>query len=202
MGEKDTKNIVLNLFPTPLKIVKNNSFDNLSLIDHCFKLSKKVNSGGKHWITKNIFNTSYTYNICKDKKFNKLNNWINKEVDVFVKDLGFDGFDKSKNIGWFNIYDKNNYQEWHNHNFCLASAIYYLKINKNSAKTWFKSPIPENPNVPKFNVDNPHTWSSYYIEPENGTLIIFKSDLNHCVEPHQDDSTRISLAYNFSLGDS
>ena len=29
---------------------------------------------------------------------------------------------------------------------------------------------------------------------------MFKSDLDHCVEPQQDNSTRITLAYNFDLG--
>ena len=191
---------MLNLFATPLKIVKNNSFKSLNLINHCNKLSKKVDSGGQHWINKNIYNTSFTYNICKDPKFKKLNDWVNKEVDVFVKELGFKGFDISKNVGWFNIYGKNDYQEWHKHNFRLASAIYYLKVNKNSAKTWFKSPLPDNPNAPEFDVNNPYTWRTYFIEPENDILVMFKSDLDHCVEPQQDNSTRITLAYNFDLG--
>ena len=191
---------MLNLFATPVKIVKNNSFENLDLVDHCQELSKKVESGGKHWINKGIYNTSNTYNICRDNKFSQLNDWINKEVDVFVKEIGFSGFDKSKTMGWFNIYNKKDSQEWHNHNFSLVSAIYYLKVDKNSAKTWFRNPSPENPNIPEFDPNNPYTWSTYFVEPENNSLVIFKSSLDHCVEPQQDDVTRITLAYNFDLG--
>ena len=51
---------MINLFPTPLNIVKNNSVDTKHLIDHCFNLSKKVEQGGKHWLSKNVFNSSYT----------------------------------------------------------------------------------------------------------------------------------------------
>ena len=32
-----------------------------------------------------------------------------------------------------------------------------------------------------------------------GNLLIFRSSLHHCVEMKQDDSERISLAYNFNL---
>ena len=50
MGEENTKNLMLNLFATPVKIVKNNSFENLDLIDHCQELSKKVESGGGQYL--------------------------------------------------------------------------------------------------------------------------------------------------------
>ena len=200
MGKEDSEDLMINLFPTPIKIIKNDSFENNHLIEYCHELSDKIDSGGKNWISKNTYNTSTTYNICGDPNFNQINNWIYNEVDSFVKEIGFEGFDKSKNWGWFNIYNKKDFQEWHNHNFSLVSCIYYLKINKNSAKTFFKNPLPENPNNPKFNSSNPYTWSTYCIEPESDTLVIFKSDLNHCVEQHLDDSTRITLSYNFCLG--
>ena len=37
---------------------------------------------------------------------------------------------------------------------------------------------------------------------KNNNLVLFKSDLDHCVRTHQDDSTRITLAYNFFSGGS
>jgi len=193
---------LLTLFPTPLKIIENDSFDNKNLVEHCHKLSKNIKSGGKHWITQNVYNTSYTYDICNDKNFSKLNTWIKKQASAFAKDLGFKNTDKIKDMGWFNIYKKNDYQEWHNHNFYLVSAIYYLKTSEASAKTWFKSPLPENPNIPEHDPNNPYTWKRFFIYPKNNTLILFRSDLDHCVESHQNDSERITLAYNFSLGDS
>ena len=191
---------MINLFPTPLKIVTNKSFKNTDLVKHCHKLAKKVDRGGNNWINKNTYNTCTTHNICKDIKFKKLNDWIYREVNLFVKEIGFKGVDKSKTIGWFNIYNKKDFQELHNHNFHLVSAIYYLKTDKNSAKTWFKNPLPENPNAPEFDSNNPYTWGTYFVEPKNNNLIIFKSNLDHCVEIQQDDSTRITLAYNFDLG--
>ena len=200
MGEEDSEDLMINLFSTPLKIVKNKSFESNDLVDYCHKLSKKVDRGGEHWINKDIYNTSTTYNICKDEKFKELNDWIHKKVNVFVKEIGFSEVDKSKTMGWFNIYNKKDFQEWHNHNFRLVSAIYYLKVDNTSAKTWFKNPLPENPNTPEFDSNNPYTWSTYFVEPENNSLVIFKSNLDHCVETQQSDSTRITLAYNFDLG--
>jgi uncharacterized protein (TIGR02466 family) len=199
VDKKNTKDLMINLFTTPLKIVKNKPFKNNDLVDYCHELSKTVDRGGEDWITRS-YNTSTTYNICKDEKFKKLNDWIHNEVNVFVKEIGFSGVDKSKTMGWFNIYNKKDFQEWHNHNFNLVSAIYYLKAGKNSAKTWFKNPLPENPNTPEFDPNNPYTWTKYFVAPENNSLVIFKSNLDHCVEAQQNDSTRITLSYNFDLG--
>ena len=188
---------MINLFPTPLNIVENNSVDTKDLVDHCINLSKQVERGGEHWLSKNVFNSSYTHNIYKDSKFKDLNNWIAKEVNLFANALGFKKLNLDKTNGWFNLYNKKDYQEWHNHNFALISVIYYLKANSNSAKTHFKSPLPDNPNTPDFNPSNIYTWKTYFIEPKQDTLVIFKSDLDHSVEAQKEDLTRITLAYNF-----
>ena len=107
---------MINLFPTPIKIIKNNSFENNHLIEYCHELSDKIDSGGKNWISKNTYNTSTTYNICGDPNFNQINNWIYNEVDSFVKEIGFEGFDKSKNWGWFNNYNKKVFDFLEKHN--------------------------------------------------------------------------------------
>jgi len=113
---------MINLFPTPLNIVENNSVDTKDLVDHCINLSKQVERGGKHWLSKNVFNSSYTHNIYKDSKFKDLNNWIAKEVNLFANALGFKKLNLDKTNGWFNLYNKKDYQEWHNHNFALFKS--------------------------------------------------------------------------------
>ena len=60
---------MINLFPTPIKIVENKSFNNAELINHCEKLSKKVESGGKHWITKKVFNYVWDTLDLKNYKY-------------------------------------------------------------------------------------------------------------------------------------
>jgi uncharacterized protein (TIGR02466 family) len=189
---------MINLFPTPINLIKNPNHSQIRdrYINHCLNIPNQVPPGGQDWISKNVLNTFGTYSLWPDPVFKQLNTWIIGEVKKFKDNLGFGGGVEHFE-SWLNIYKKNYFQEWHNHNFALISAIYYLKTDKDSAKTWFKTPIPENPNKPIFNENNPYTWEKYSIDQEEGTLILFRSDLNHCVEAHPTDSVRITLAYNF-----
>jgi len=189
-----------NLFPTPLGLsqyAKHSEIKDL-LVKHCLEIESTHRSGGDNWISKNLYNTCDTYNILKDSVFNDLNKWIEEEANKFKNTLG-----QTKPIipvkGWFNIYRKNSFQEYHNHNFNYISAIYYLKSKESDAKISFKSPIHPNINDADFIQDNAYTWSSCSVIPNEGVLLLFKSDLNHCVEPQNIDNTRISLAYNYDL---
>jgi hypothetical protein len=69
------------------------------------------------------------------------------------------------------------------------SAQRILVLLKNDANNLMEPDLIENSN---FNA--PVAW--YY--PVPGRLLIFKSTTKHCVERHEDDDIRISLAYNFN----
>jgi len=174
-----------------IKIEKN-------LVKECLSLSNKIKTGGKNWISNKTYNTLNTYNILKNKKFAKLNKWIFNKVLEYSTNLKYK--DKYKCIGgWFNIYKKYDYQEYHDHGESTLSCVYFLKSNpEKSSKIYFKFNINENLMEPtvdhSFGLTSPTAWYA----PVSGRLLIFKSTLRHCVERHEDNNIRISLAYNFN----
>lgn len=190
---------MINLFCTPIDIITNTQHKLMTALlpKYCEHLSEQIASGGKNWVAQNLKNSFNTYNIYKDKNFEKINNFITSAVYNYIRQIGHKQLDLKKTQAWYNIYNKQSFQEWHNHNFALASCIYYLKSDENSSKTLFKNPLPDNPNQPDLDLNNMYTWEHYKVNPQEGDLVIFPSSLDHCVEMHMSDITRISLAYNF-----
>jgi hypothetical protein len=169
-----------------------------TLVEECLILSEKVKKGGEDWISNKTYNTLNTHNILKNKKFKKLNLWIHNQVNEYSNNLKYLNKFKCVNA-WFNIYKKYDYQEIHDHGENSLSAVYFLKSNaEKSSKIFFKFNLDTNKMEPKidknFNITCPTAW--YY--PVPGRLLIFKSTTKHCVERHEQEDIRISLAYNFN----
>ena len=90
--------------------------------------------------------------------------------------LGFE-----KNEFWFNIASKNQSTRMHNHiNNAVISGVFYLKVPKDGANIIF-------------NIENK---KSLEIESTTNKLILFPSELDHCVPKNKSEEDRISLAFN------
>tara|TARA_B110000285_G_C15089834_1_gene598425 strand:- start:576 stop:1145 length:570 start_codon:yes stop_codon:yes gene_type:complete len=162
------------------------------LTEYCLKIKGSKSSGGQNWLSKDTYNTSNNqHNIVEDKKFEVINNFIKREVANYLKQIGSTQELKMKG-GWLNIYEKNNYQEYHNHPDSVISTIYFLNVNKNSAKVSFKNPYRE-----MITLDYKDNFDNVVYVPENGKLIIFRSHLEHAVEKQTNEDMRITLSHNF-----
>lgn len=168
------------------------------LINKCFKLKEKIKKGGKNWMSKNTYNTLSTYNLVNDKDFLPLQNFITQSVLNYCNKLNIDvsNLNTSPHYGWFNLYKKYDYQEYHIHGDSMISTIYFLKCNDESAKTFFKTTINEMSKI-KYIEHNDFTYKDIQIVPKPGLLVIFDSSLPHSVEQHMSKEPRISLAYNY-----
>lgn len=169
-----------------------------SLIKECFLIQKNIKSGGKDWISNKTYNTLNTYNILENKKFYQLNDWIFYKILEYASNLKYK--DKYKcSEGWFNIYKKYDYQEYHDHSDSTFSAVYFLKSNiKKSSKIYFKFNDTRNTMEPTPDPSFKPTHNTVFYDPVPGRLIVFPSTLKHCVERHEYTEERISLAYNFN----
>ena len=167
------------------------------LVEECLFLSKQVKKGGEDWISNKTYNTLNTHNILNNKKFQKLNCWIFNKVAEYSNNLNYQDRYICKE-GWFNIYKKYDYQEYHDHGSSSLSVVYFLKSNPDkSSKIHFKFTNHDNIMEPRHNIEFKPTCPTACYIPIPGKLLIFKSIINHCVERHEDDDIRISLAYNF-----
>ena len=177
--------------------IDSNRNRNDSIIEKCLQIETTTKTGSTKWVSKDTYNTLGSHDITKDKDFAPINDFVMKSVKEYCEVIKVD-FNKIVGTqGWFNIYRKGDYQEYHSHNPYLLSAIYYLKTPNEGSKLHLRNPFDDMilPNYTEHNTDNA---MSMVIQPEDGMFIIFRSHLQHCVEKHMDDEPRISLAYNFS----
>ena len=100
---------------------------------------------------------------------------------------------------WYNIYQSGKYQEFHMHPYNIFSAIYYVKVPDGTSGTYFKRPDMGSMLPPK-NKEK-HTILNQDVliaPPQERTVIIFRSNLQHSVLPSTFDGERVTIALNFA----
>jgi uncharacterized protein (TIGR02466 family) len=188
---------IITTFPTSFYISKNIlKINEIKLLQKKAKeIEKKYPRGGIDWKC-DTYNTLGSYNIHEDKDFKKLIDIIEEKTFEFTKAHGSDFFYKTKE-SWLNLYKKSDFQDWHTHLNSTFSAVYFLKSNKNCAKIYFENP-KEPDMLPIWNIKNFNelNFSTYYFEPIENSLIIFRSYMRHMVEKQTVDFERMSVAVN------
>ena len=183
-------------FPISVGLAKNTTVDNDQLRDYCLKLSERNPSGGINWLNKSTYNTECTYSLLKDKTFSPINKWVERQVNIYAKELKFSGRYKIKD-GWFSLYRKGDSQEFHTHPGHTFSCVYCISAPDDSSPLILQSPNePDmmNPRIDEWNNVNALVCNYKAVV---GRLIIFRSYVRHYVPPNQGDGPRITLEYNF-----
>jgi uncharacterized protein (TIGR02466 family) len=170
----------------------------IKLIKVCNNLQKKIKKGGDHWISNKTYNTLDNYNIHKDKNFKTLYDWIFQCVIEYANKLKYKP--DFKCVGsWFNVYKKNDYQEFHTHSMSSLSAVYFLKSDpEKSSKIYFRVREDDTLSDPVITYLDSINYPLVWYKAVPGRLLIFKSSLPHSVAMSNEDDTRISLAFNFN----
>lgn len=98
---------------------------------------------------------------------------------------------------WYNIYEKNYFQEPHNHGDSLFSGCYYLKFNKDKHhQTTFYNP---NYNL-DFSKVKKNSYFCFESDCEEDDIIIFPSNLKHGTEGMiQKDSEEFRITISFNV---
>jgi hypothetical protein len=158
----------------------------------------------KSWKLCNVkstfFEKKFLYNINSDYKeifmdeiIKQLKN-INGSIEYIIEDV------------WYNIYNKNDYQEPHHHigiysNTPTLSCIYCLK--KSDAQLYFLNPSYIQQKLSGIDcvfAENDNYKEHYYPNIEEGTIIIFPSYLYHGVSPQKkSDDQRITIVCNIRI---
>ena len=161
------------------------------------EIKKTVDSGGDGWIGR-PYNTCGTWDISKDKNFETITNIVTDYANNYCSQLVVDtGVHPVKcEEGWLNIYNENDFQEYHNHAGFKLSAVYYVDVSE-EGRIYFESPFIDN-NPLKIRLLGPITDTRADYNVSTGDVIVFRGYLRHCVPPVTKGSTRITLAYNFN----
>lgn len=124
--------------------------------------------------------------ICTEK-VQLYSNYYNNKRNVVCKDA------------WINVNKPGDSQEFHVHPTLIFSAVYYIKTNQNSGMIEFMKPsgfLEEKLSDCKYSKYNSNREN---YNPNEGDLIIFRSNLPHRVMTNISDENRVSLAMNFIL---
>ena len=148
------------------------------------------------------FNTlNYDYVLNNDDDINVKNFVQEIGVEVFnyiieVYNIKPDSYYLECNDFWFNISEPGNYQEYHQHNNCHFSVVYYVKAPEKSGNIIFKS---LNSLFETFALPFQDELRTCKYKPQEGKILIFKSNQLHMVEKNNSNEDRISIAANFTV---
>lgn len=150
------------------------------------------------WQSKEILNADGTY---WETFFNELIS--NMLSSACRNELGLKPNSRIELIRWWaNISQKGSYNLIHTHPMCHYSGIFYVKCSENSAPVAFFQKVPDfltnSAREESFLMEN-NMYQSYYFQPKEGTLLLFPSSLDHCVEMQEYDEERISISFDINI---
>jgi uncharacterized protein (TIGR02466 family) len=85
--------------------------------------------------------------------------------------------------------------DWHNHHNCYYSGVFYINTDNNSGDIVFEN-FADKRFLLTPSSYNLYNATSYFIKPQNGTVIFFPSHLYHRIYKNNSNITRYSLAFN------
>lgn len=189
--------MILALFPTLVKSVDLSEFQ----IDKNKFIARALNL---YHNTKNpvnwrcdIFTTINSYDMASDALFENLGNRILFETLKFSREYGVTNDNLRIIDSWINVAKPGSFQEYHIHTGSHFSVVYYVQSKKDSGNIVFRSfeadtdmfPLPVNDLTPA-------SFKTMSLPPEEGKLLIFRSNLKHMVEKNASDDYRISISMN------
>jgi uncharacterized protein (TIGR02466 family) len=192
---------IVNLFSTPI-YEHNGSIEETFLVQHeiktmlpnIFSVDTFENPAG--WNDGVKTNIKSRYNTIEDFKMKNLAAYIETHVRNYVKLIdAWEPMPNKLGHSWINIVDKGSRQEWHQHQDASISGTYYYQTSGDDGDITFRTPnpftdlelFPLGSGVNKF----------HSVQPKVGKLILFPGWLAHKVEENTQDSTRISISFNY-----
>ena len=175
--------------------------ENDLLIAKIYKLRNTFGAGNTtDWLSgtrspDNCYNQS---NVAEYLEFRLLVERITQSVYELARAHGSDDPYECTE-GWYNIYQSNRYQEYHVHPNSIFSAVYFAKSGEDSQGLHIKRPDHGGMIPPKNKKrDTEYNQEVIIAPPQERTVIIFRSYLEHCVPPLTLKTDRVTVALNFA----
>lgn len=192
--------MIINLFPTPISYIQNflSSDEVVSLLNYCLQ-NKDVAASPSLFLNDAV--TSHKEH--KDFLFDAVSNGdidsaiykkLLQEILNYAQASGY-GFSKIAN-SWFNIQNEGSVLTMHRHPQSIISGALYINVDNKSSPLYFCNPNP----LPEFAYVNnftDHGHKLVKVTPENGTLVLFPSWLQHGSHYEQNQTqNRVVISFN------
>ena len=201
------------LFPTHIGYAINPFHKEIEdeLTQQCLKIKRSYKKDFEEFRKENInsaspildwfqFQRSAPYELLKDQKFNRLHSWIDEQIKEYTEKLVL--VVKLKCIsGWFNVYEKYEFADYHNHLPNIVSCVYFLNCEEGAgANLLFKNPSKDTLISYCKGMCGELVQDNIFHTPFPGKLVVFASDIEHAVQQHNTNNSRITLSYNYREG--
>lgn len=188
------------IFPSLIHVVKCDEFESYQndLVSWIYKYKnehlgvEKSNVGG--YQSSSDFYNGENFVEYLDKIF--------YELDYFKQLFKVTAF-KLKNA-WININHPGCYNRSHLHPESEISGVWWIKIPESSGVLQFESPFEYTQHrlINSYNENirtSTNMYDSFYLQPIEGTIALFPSDLRHFVDVNKSKEDRISIAFNLDI---
>ena len=181
-------------------------FDDLA--SSCLAIAED-DEAGQRWCEKNGYPGYTSYASLNDLSwrfpvFADLEKALNKHVEVFVRDLGFDLQGKKLKCGsfWINILPEGGMHASHIHPHSVISGTVYVCMPKGTSALKLEDPrLPMMMAAPVRSKKAPQQMQSFvYITPAVGEVLLLESWLRHEVPMNMAEDDRISVSFNYEWG--
>lgn len=103
---------------------------------------------------------------------------------------------------WINRYIDGEFYGTHFHQNCLISGVYYMKTVEGTGEISFSPTLAQtNLFYPNLHIDfsqsNKYNCKKFFVQPTEGTLLLFPSLLHHSVLQNNSINPKYSLGFNF-----
>ena len=126
-----------------------------------------------------------------------------RAMAFFCQAVGKDIEDVVATTSWASISRKHEYLAGHSHTDCIASVVYMLEPgnaeNKNGLDGRFAITDPRVPGC--CNIEEGRVTMEVSPDMNQGSMIIFPSEIVHHVHLYTGDEPRITIAWNFKLSE-
>ena len=145
-------------------------------------LLEQIESIGTHNIVENnqkISNTDWHLNSNYKRNYIEIiHPLLQNHLDIVKEKLML--IDNLKIINfWFQQYNFLDYHNWHTHNLCFFSSVYYVELPEKSSKTSFKFLNKE-----------------FESDVKEGDILTFPSIYLHCSKTNQSQKTKTVISFN------
>jgi len=193
----------LPLFPSPvIKIDTKPEFNDIrgDLINFCYSEREnsplgivRSNNGGWH-----------SELLLEEERFHKYKKFIEKYIEKSFESFVNSGVKIIPNSYWININGINSVNTEHNHPGSDISGCFWIKSSEYSGTFRFTNPndFIHYSLLKTFNFESKSQYyfsERYFFKPIEGEMILFPSNMNHCVFENKDDNDRISIAFNLKI---
>ncbi len=181
-------------------------FDELA--SSCLAIAED-DQAGQRWCEKNGYPGYTSYASLNDLPwrfpvFADLEKALDRHVEVFVKDLGFDLQGKKLKCGsfWINILPEGGMHASHIHLHSVISGTAYVAMPKGASALKLEDPrLPMMMAAPVRLKKAPQQVQSFvYVTPDVGEVLMWESWLRHEVPMNMSGEERISVSFNYEWG--